>query len=123
MTYGRVKREDDRCTRKGLSHQKEGVVTHYLRFSSKAIGDNPDYVDFCINSIDNPKQLKSMDSTKLSRVILLGIGAMLLFIFVTKVLPKLLSFAGNIMSALISFAIIGLVVLVLIGFLKYKFKS
>ena len=63
-----------------------------------------------------------MDSSSISRVVLIGIGAMLIFVFITKVIPRIVAFASNLVGMAVSLAIIALVFLVLIRVLKWRLK-
>ena len=47
----------------------------------------------------------------------------LALVFLTKVLPKVLSLAGNVISMLLSFGVVALVLFLLIGFLKWRFDK
>ena len=63
-----------------------------------------------------------MDSSSIGRVVLIGIGAVLIFVFITKVLPKVLALASNLIGMAVSLAIVFIVGLILVRVLKWRLK-
>lgn len=59
----------------------------------------------------------------MKRVVVYGVLGFLALVILTKVIPKVLSIAGNVVSVLISLGIVALVVFLLIGFLKWRLEK
>jgi len=59
----------------------------------------------------------------MKRIVVYGVLGFLVLVILTKVVPKLLSVAGNVVSMLISLGVVALVVFLLIGFLKWRFEK
>ncbi len=59
----------------------------------------------------------------MKRVVVYGVLGFLALVILTKVIPKVLSIAGNVMSVLISLGVVALVVFLLIGFLKWRLEK
>ncbi len=60
-----------------------------------------------------------MDSSKISRVIAYGVIGIVAFVVITKVLPTVMMIAGNILSIIVSLAVVAFVGLGLIKILKW----
>ena len=60
-----------------------------------------------------------MDSSKISRAVIIGVIVLAAFVVVTKVLPTVLGVVGNIVSIIVSLAVVAFVGLGLIKILKY----
>ncbi len=60
-----------------------------------------------------------MDSSKISRAVIIGVIVLAAFVIVTKVLPTVLGIVGNIVSIVVSLAVVAFVGLGLIKILKY----
>jgi len=59
----------------------------------------------------------------MQRIVVYGVLGFLALVILTKVVPKVLSVAGNVVSMLISLGVVALVVFLLIGFLKWRFEK
>jgi len=62
---------------------------------------------------------ENMDSSKISRAVIIGVIVLAAFVIVTKVLPTVLGIVGNIVSIVVSLAVVAFVGLGLIKILKY----
>ena len=60
-----------------------------------------------------------MDSSKMSRIVVYGIIGVAAFVILTKVLPTVLAVAGNILSIIVSLAIVAFVGLGFVKILKW----
>lgn len=60
-----------------------------------------------------------MDSSKISRAIIIGIIGIVAFVVVTRVLPSVLGIVGNLLSIIVSLAVVAFVGLALIRILKW----
>jgi hypothetical protein len=69
--------------------------------------------------IFNNQKPENMDSSKMSRAVVIGVIALVAFVFVTKVLPNVLDVVGNIVSIVVSLAVVAFVGLGLIKILKW----
>ncbi len=56
----------------------------------------------------------------MKRVVVYGVLGFLALVILTKVIPKVLSIAGNVMSVLISLGVVALVVFIIIGFFNWR---
>lgn len=60
-----------------------------------------------------------MDSSKISRAVIVGIVGVVAFVVVTRVLPTVLGIVGNLLSIIVSLAVVAFVGLGLIKILKW----
>jgi len=60
-----------------------------------------------------------MDSSKISRAVIMGIIGLAAFVIVTRVLPTVLGIVGNLLSIIVSLAVVAFVGLGLIKILKW----
>ena len=60
-----------------------------------------------------------MDSSKISRAVIIGIVGIVAFVVVTRVLPTVLGIVGNLLSIIVSLAVVAFVGLGLIKILKW----
>ena len=60
-----------------------------------------------------------MDSSKISRAIIIGVVGVAAFVMVTRVLPTVFGIVGNLLSIIVSLAVVAFVGLGLIKILKW----
>ncbi len=60
-----------------------------------------------------------MDSSKMSRAVIIGLIGIAAFVVITKVLPTVLGIVGNLLSIIVSLAVVAFVGLGLIKILKW----
>ncbi|RLD20432.1 MAG: hypothetical protein DRI69_06255 [Bacteroidetes bacterium] len=60
-----------------------------------------------------------MDSSKISRAVIIGIIGIVAFVVITRVLPTVLGIVGNLLSIIVSLAVVAFVGLGLIKILKW----
>jgi len=60
-----------------------------------------------------------MDSSKISRAIIIGVIGVAAFVIVTRVLPTVFGIVGNLLSIIVSLAVVAFVGLGLIKILKW----
>ena len=64
-----------------------------------------------------------MDSSKISRAVIIGILGIVAFVVVTRVLPTVLGIVGNLLSIIVSLAVVAFVGLGLIKILKWTLNK
>ena len=64
-----------------------------------------------------------MDSSKISRAVIIGILGIVAFVVVTRVLPTVLGIVGNLLSIIVSLAVVAFVGLELIKILKWTLNK
>ena len=64
-----------------------------------------------------------MDSSKISRAVIVGIVGVVAFVVVTRVLPTVLGIVGNLLSIIVSLAVVAFVGLGLIKILKWTLNK
>ena len=60
-----------------------------------------------------------MDSSKISRAVIIGLMGLAAFVVITRVLPTVLGIVGNLLSIIVSLAVVAFVGLGLIKILKW----